>query len=133
MTRPTASKDIALARVALEAAFALLHRQLGPWIGIDACTRLIHRSLSRSAALYPGLSGMSLAPTWTATPDPTPLTAISPDAARVVDSFLATLFEHLGRLVGDDVAVRLVSPPKVVKQSNPRDADQDELSSGRAR
>lgn len=96
---------------AVERASERLVTRLSPWIGIDGCTTLLTRALSRAAVAHPAFAGATIR-------DASPhfdglggLARQSPDDARAAaEEFLGAAFDHLGRLIGDAVAVRLVLP-----------------------
>lgn len=101
---------------AAERAFAALSVSLVRWVGPDGSQALFMRALglaqAQRAALKaipsPVRSALALQPL-AATVDPRDTHAVM-DAAAMI---LATLIELLGRLIGNDLAIRLlqVSPP----------------------
>lgn len=100
---------------AAERVCVVLHLRLEPWIGADACTRLLRRALNRAAAGRPALAAASIEPApphlvgWASV-----LTDMPPDDAReFLLAFLALAFDQLGRVVGDAVAARLLLPDAV--------------------
>lgn len=98
---------------ALERLCGLLHQRLAPWIGVDGCTRLLHRAMATAAEHHPNLATATVgsAPphlggiSWLAEAPPE-------DARGAAESFLGAVYATLERLVGDDVAVRLILPDK---------------------
>lgn len=97
--------------VVLEAITALLHRKLAPWIGLDGCTRLIHRGMLIAAREHPALRGNTIRETAPHNTCVERLAEASPAAGRAaVEAFLAIALHDLGALIGDAVALRIVLP-----------------------
>jgi hypothetical protein len=88
-----------------------LHRELSRWVGTDGCHALFTRALAEARTDYPLLGKIELR----AGSDPyigcVPETvAVYGDAgtAKALESMLIHLVELLGRLIGDDMATKLI-------------------------
>jgi len=98
-------------RDALEGACLRLHQRLDPWIGADGCTRVFHRALLITAESHPALAN---AGAQSEAPHIVGLAGLASQpletAQAAAEALLAFIVQHLGRMVGDDVAVRLLLP-----------------------
>ena len=97
--------------MSLNRACATLYARLAPWIGADGCTRLISRAIALAAVAHPALTGA------TVSADPPHLEGIDEmsklsagKSRAAAETFVACVFEHLGRLVGEAVALRVLLP-----------------------
>lgn len=107
----------------VDALAGFLHQRLGVWIGTDGCAVLLRRAWSRAALDHPVLTRLVLrgAPPYVDWPAAELAMA---DVVAAVDAVLVHAFDHLGRLVGDEVAARLLLPEHV------RGWDAEDPSSG---
>lgn len=97
--------------VVLERACVAIHRRLAPWIGADGCTRLLVRALTLAAERHTVLRDITImmAPPYLVDVDA--FARASPAVARqAAEAFIGSVFDDLGRLVGDAVALRIVLP-----------------------
>lgn len=91
--------------------FQQLHASLVPWFGSEAVDALIARTVDRVRSVDPVLRGMSSAAVGTTRLDGATqlLRAASPaDAEAAVITLVGTFVALLGRLVGRDLALRLI-------------------------
>lgn len=103
-------KSAAADAEAVTSAFQRVSVELTRWVGADGCNALINRALSRAQASHAGLSGLTIPnhsrPVLEGMPD-----AIAAHGAGAIaaglEAMLVTLFELLGRLIGDDLSLKL--------------------------
>jgi hypothetical protein len=88
-----------------------LYRELSRWVGVDGCYALFSRALSRARTDYPALGQIQVH----ARPQPhidgvgeTIMARGDPATAEALEFMLERLIELLGRLIGDDMAKKLI-------------------------
>jgi hypothetical protein len=85
-----------------------LRAGLGRWIGAQGYRVLLERALSQTRAEHPALGGLSCLAEY----EPVTAAAVRAqgpgDVAAGLVAFVAALVELLGRIIGDEMAVRLV-------------------------
>lgn len=108
-----------------------LHRELSRWVGPIGCHALFTRALADTGALHPLLSGIRLQnqtqPYFGGTAEISD--AYGPAAtAEALDAMLVTLVEILGRLIGDDMAMKLIlqSLPEFVRDTRAQEGREKE-------
>jgi len=108
--RSERSGDDTAARAAA-AACNHLYRELSRWVGPDGCHALFTRALAQARSEYPGLEQIQLR----ARSEPyidgiAEIIMAHGDGAtaRAIESMLVRLVELLGRLIGDDMAMKLI-------------------------
>jgi hypothetical protein len=96
---------------AAAAACDRLYGELSRWVGPDGCHALFTRALAQARAEHPALTKIHLQPRSESYIDGV-TEAIMADGdaatAEALESMLARLVELLGRLIGDDMAMRLI-------------------------
>jgi hypothetical protein len=98
--------------------------RLGPWVGRDGCVTLMQRGIERARADHPALARAKLDPADFNIHGLERLTDLDPAAARAAsEAVLGYIIEHLGRLVGLDVALRLITPKPPASWSIDADVD----------
>ena len=121
-TRPGSAPEssVAAARLVCER----VHRSLSLWLGATGSQALFSRALTQARATHPALRDIGLQ----AKADST-LVGVTESThthgeravAAGLEALLAAVLELLGRLIGQDMAARLL------EQDVPNDADQDEV------
>lgn len=109
-----------------EAVVADLHRTLGPWIGADGCTRLLHRAMLLASRAHPSLRAVTVREAAPHLGDLARFAASPRDVGRAaVEAFLGHALQDLGALVGDGIALRIVLPhsPTLWGADEPTDGD----------
>jgi hypothetical protein len=108
--RPVRAGDDTAARAAV-AACNHLYRELSRWVGPDGCHALFTRALAQARNDYPALEQIQLR----ARSEPyidgiaDIITGHGDGAtAQALESMLVRLVELLGRLIGDDMAMKLI-------------------------
>lgn len=97
-------------QVAVGAArlFARLRAGLGRWVGVEGYCALLDRAIALVRAEHPALDSLSCR----REDEPVTIETVRahgpPQVAAGVVALLAALIELLGRIVGDEIAVRLV-------------------------
>lgn len=88
-----------------------LYKALSRWVGSDGCHALFTRALTQGRASHPALATIQLR----ARSDPyvegveeTTMAHSDAVAAAALQAMLAFLIELLGRLIGDDMAMKLI-------------------------
>lgn len=103
------SPDVAVA--AAHTAGERLYRELARWLGATGCHALLTRALADARVEHPALAEIRVehrsAPTLEGVADSVRAHGAAAVAAGL-ESLLVTLLELLGRLIGDDMAARLV-------------------------
>ena len=88
-----------------------LYRELSRWVGRDGCHALFTRALAQARTEYPALEEIELHPLSEPYIDGVAETIMANGDAATAEAFesmLARLVELLGRLIGDDMAMKLI-------------------------
>ena len=96
---------------AAAAACDHLYRELSRWVGSDGCNALFTRALAQARTEYPALGQIQLRSRSEPYIDGVAETIMAhgdPATAEALESMLARLVELLGRLIGDDMAMKLI-------------------------
>jgi len=96
---------------AAAAACDRLYRELSRWVGRDGCHALFTRALAQARTDHPALAKIQLRARAEPYIDGVPETIIAqgdPATAEALDAMLVSLVELLGRLIGDDMAMKLI-------------------------
>jgi hypothetical protein len=110
------------ARIAA-AACDQLYQELSRWVGPDGCHALFTRALAQAAIEYPALGQIHLRPRSEPYIDGVAETIMaSGDAitAEALESMLVRLVELLGRLIGDDMAMKLIERSLAASETGER-------------
>jgi hypothetical protein len=109
--RPTRQKRGDTAARAAAAACDSLYRELSRWVGADGCHALFARAFAETRPQSPALEKIQLHPR----SDPyiegiadSIMAYGDPETATALESVLVRLVELLGRLIGDDMAGKLI-------------------------
>lgn len=129
ISRPELAGNRTPAHAAVDACNKL-HRDLSRWVGVDGCHALFTRALAQARTDYPLLEEIQLRPRsepyvegWAETID----AYGAAETAAAIESMLVGLIELLGRLIGDDMATKLI------EESFPESASNDARFSRRRR
>jgi hypothetical protein len=98
------------ARAAATAADGL-YRELSRWVGLDGCYALFSRSLSQARTSFPSLAQIEIRARSQPHIDAVAETIMAqgdPAVAEALEFMLEQLIELLGRLIGDDMARKLI-------------------------
>jgi len=98
------------ARAAAAAADGLF-RELSRWVGLDGCYALFSRSLSEARADFPALAQIEIRARSQPHVDAVAETIMArgdPATAEALEFMIERLVELLGRLIGDDMATKLI-------------------------
>ncbi len=96
---------------AAAAACDTLYRELSRWVGPDGCHALFTRALADTRTEYPALAQIQLRARAEPYIDGVAETIMAhgdPATAEALESMLVRLVELLGRLIGDDMAMKLI-------------------------
>jgi hypothetical protein len=96
---------------AAAAACDQLYRELSRWVGPDGCHALFTRALAQARTEYPALGQIQLHARSEPYIDGVAETIMAhgdPATAEALESMLVRLVELLGRLIGDDMAMKLI-------------------------
>ena len=96
---------------AAAAACDHLYRELSRWVGPDGCHALFTRALAQAGTEYPALGEIQLRARSKPYIDGVAETIMAhgdPATAEALESLLVRLVELLGRLIGDDMAMKLI-------------------------
>jgi len=88
-----------------------LYQALSRWVGSDGCHALFTRALAETRTEYPALAKIQLRARSEPSIDGVPETIMAHgDAAtaEALESILVHLIQMLGRLIGDDMATKLI-------------------------
>ena len=88
-----------------------LYRELSRWVGLDGCNALFSRSLSEARTDFPALAQIEIRARSQPHIDGVAETIMArgdPATAEALEFMLERLVELLGRLIGDDMATRLI-------------------------
>jgi hypothetical protein len=103
-----------------------LYRELSRWVGPDGCHALFTRALTETRTDYPALAQIQLRARSEPYIDGVAETIMAhgdPATAGALESMLVRLVELLGRLIGDDMAMKLIE--RSLAASEHRDATYD--------
>jgi hypothetical protein len=112
------------AALAAHAACERTYRELTRTIGVSGSETLLLRALARTQTQYPLLTKVRIGRL--ATPDLDGVTAMvqahgAPEVAAALEAVLETLLDLLGRLIGEDMVVRLVEQSAPIVTQDDRD------------
>ncbi len=96
---------------AAAAACDQLYRELSRWVGPDGCHALFTRALAQARTEYPALGQIQLHAGSEPYIDGVAEAIMAhgdPATAEAFESMLVSLVELLGRLIGDDMAMKLI-------------------------
>jgi hypothetical protein len=96
---------------AAAAACDRLYRELSRWVGRDGCHALFSRALAQARIDHPALGKIQLRARAEPYIDGVAETIIAqgdPATAQALEAMLVSLVELLGRLIGDDMAMKLI-------------------------
>ncbi|MFN2397487.1 MAG: hypothetical protein ABR543_02405 [Gemmatimonadaceae bacterium] len=102
-----------------------LHRELSRWVGLDGCHALFTRALAEARTDHPLLQSIQLRPRSEPYVEGVTETIDANGAAQTaeaIESMLVSLIELLGRLIGDDMAMKLIEesvPEAATDNANP--------------
>ena len=88
-----------------------LYRELSRWVGVDGCHALFSRALAQAREEYAALGQLQIRARSQPHVDGVAETIVARGdsaTAEALESMLARLVELLGRLIGDDMAARLI-------------------------
>lgn len=109
--RPRKQQRGETAARAAAAACDSLYRELSRWVGPDGCHALFGRALAETRPQYPALEKIQLR----ARSEPyiegvadSIMARGDPETAEALESMMVRLVELLGRLIGDDMAGKLI-------------------------
>ena len=88
-----------------------LYRELSRWVGVDGCHALFMRALAQARVEYPALAQIQLHARSEPYIDGLAATIMAygeTATAVALESMLVRLIELLGRLIGDDMAAKLI-------------------------
>ena len=108
------------------AAFDHLYQRLSRWVGLDGCHALFTRGHANARTEHPLLSNIQLRARSTPYLDGVAETADQHGAVETVEaleSMLVVVIELLGRLIGDDLATKLIE--RDLAQSAEGDGDRE--------
>jgi hypothetical protein len=111
---------------AAAAACEDLYRDLSRWVGTDGCHALFTRALAEARLEYPALDEIQLRPRSGPYVDGVAETIMSngdPATAEGLESMLVRLVELLGRLIGDDMATKLIDQSMAASESGDKTSD----------
>jgi hypothetical protein len=109
-SRRTGSGDDTSARAAA-ASCDHLYKELSRWVGRDGCHALFTRALAQARDEYPALAQIHLQPRSEPYIDGVAEAILAHGdhtTADALEAMLARLVELLGRLIGDDMAMKLI-------------------------
>ena len=98
-----------------------LYRELSRWVGPDGCHALFERALAETRPQYPALEKIQLRPRsepYTEGIADSIMARGDPETAEALESMLIRLVELLGRLIGDDMATKLIERSLVSERDN---------------
>jgi hypothetical protein len=96
---------------ATAAACARLYRELSRWVGLDGCYALFSRALAEARTDHPALAQIEIRARTQPHIDAVAETIMArgdPATAEALEFMLERLIELLGRLIGDDMAIKLI-------------------------
>jgi hypothetical protein len=116
------------ARAAAAAADGL-YRDLSRWVGIDGCYALFSRSLSEARSDFPALAQIEIQARSQPHVDAVAETIMArgdPATAEALEFMIERLVELLGRLIGDDMATKLIERSLPASEGSQGSADRQE-------
>ena len=116
------------ARAAATAADGL-YRELSRWVGLDGCHALFSRSLAEARADFPALAQIEIRARSQPHIDAVAETIMArgePATAEALEFMLERLVELLGRLIGDDMATKLIERSLPASERSQGSADSRE-------
>jgi hypothetical protein len=126
--RPPHQKRGDTAARATAAACDSLYRELSRWVGPDGCHALFTRALAETRPQYQALEKIQLRPR----SEPyiegiadSIMASGDPETAKALESMLMRLVELLGRLIGDDMAGKLIDRTFGDSQQGSNDAREE--------
>ena len=110
------------------AAFACddLYRELSRWVGVDGCHALFTRALSQARVEHPALTPIQLRARLEPYIDGLAASIMAhgdAGTAEALESMLVRLLELLGRLIGDDMATKLIGRSLAAAEARDRNSD----------
>jgi len=111
---------------AAAAACDQLYRELSRWVGPDGCHALFTRALAQARTEYPALGLIQLHARSEPYIDGVAEAIMAhgdPATAEALESMLISLVELLGRLIGDDMAMKLIERSLAVSESGGEASD----------
>lgn len=111
---------------AAAAACDQLYRELSRWVGPDGCHALFTRALAQARTEYPVLAQVQLHARSEPYIDGVAEIIMAngdPATAEALESMLVRLVELLGRLIGDDMATKLIERSLAATESDARPSD----------
>ena len=103
-----------------------LYRELSRWVGVDGCHALFMRALAQARIEHPALVQIQLHPRSDPYIDGLAATIMAyGDAATAaaLESMLVRLLELLGRLIGDDMATKLIGRSLAASEAGDKNSD----------
>lgn len=110
-SRPTKQKRGDTAARAAAVACDSLYRELSRWVGPDGCHALFAQALAETRSQHPALEKIQLHPRsepYIEGVADSIMARGDPETAEALESMLIRLVELLGRLIGDDMAGKLI-------------------------
>jgi hypothetical protein len=123
--RSESAEGHSVARAAA-AACDQLYRELSRWVGADGCHALFTRALAQARTEYPALGLIQLRARSEPYIDGVAEAIMAhgdPATAEALESMLISLVELLGRLIGDDMAMKLIERSLAVSESGGEASD----------
>ena len=114
---------------AAAAACDHLYRELSRWVGRDGCHALFTRALAQARTEYPALEEVQLDPRSEPYIDGVAETIMAngdAPTAGAIESMLVRLVELLGRLIGDDMAMKLIERSLAASERGDPTSDRQE-------
>jgi hypothetical protein len=106
-----------------------LYRELSRWVGVDGCYALFFRALSQARTDYPALGQIEIRARSQPHFDSVAETIMArgdPATAEAIEFMLERLVELLGRLIGDDMARKLIERSFVASEHTQDSRDTQE-------
>jgi hypothetical protein len=103
-----------------------LSRELSRWVGIDGCHALFMRGLAQARTDHPALAQIQLHPRSEPYIDGLAAAIMAHGdsaTAEALESVLVRLVELLGRLIGDDMATKLIGRSLAASEAGDKNSD----------
>jgi hypothetical protein len=103
-----------------------LYRELSRWVGVDGCHALFTRALSQARVEHAALTPIQLNARSEPYIDGLAAAIMAygdAGTAEALESMLVRLLELLGRLIGDDMAMKLVGRSLVASEAGDKNSD----------